>query len=562
MTRALLALFTFHLALFTLPTMAHEIFIKLDGDAFTVHSVVACTGSAPTHTRKQLSPYELKVAFCTSGAAAALADYKSASIALKRKDRYTAASTVTSPFSERLLSVNATVSGSGSTTRYEFTMELNSVLIADDMGKAASVEYDAEISWIKTGSLTPFKASNFTIVIEAAVLGEEETQPGLVIKSNRVIYVDQNWAQFSAQGFPAYANLQDAMDAAFALSPVPSFNDPVTIKIGNLIAGDAEITATTAWSIIIEGIEREASEIGDVIIHGGYGGTLTLKNLECGDWTYDTAGASQTVRLVNTAIDKIVAQAAAQIAVTGDVLSTLGTLDANGTAGTAGTAATGGAAATAGGAGTSAAPITVQGSLRVNTINGIGGAGGVGGAGDATQQNGAAGGAGGNGAELSIFDFARVGTVNIRGGAGGAGGAGHTNGNGGNGGAGGNGTLIYMDAQTRTGLTTSITGGDGGAGGLKAGTGTNGTAGANGTAAAQETFRALSVTRIGVAGFSIPANRGGLYLDATDRLIYYTPDGEEIPLSGALGATTVVTGDEIEFPLSGGGTGYIPFFRR
>lgn len=541
--------------------MAHEVFIKLDADAFTVHSVVACTGSAPTHTRKQLTPYELKVAFCTAGVAAALADYQAASLTLKRKDRFTAASTVNTPFGERVLNVNATVTGSGATTRYEFDSELNSVLIADDMGKAASVEYDAEISWIKTGSLTPYKASNFSIVIESAVLGEQETQPGLVIKSNRVIYVDQNWSQFSAQGFPAYETLQQAMDAAFALSPAPSFNDPVTIKIGNLVTGDAEITATAAWSIIIEGIEREASEIGDVIIHGAYGGNLTLKNLECGDWTYDTVGASQTVRLVNTQIDKIVGRVASQIELRGDVLSNLYTLDVNGTAGAAGTDATGGAAATAGSAGTAAGYAAIRGAVVVNTINGTGGAGGAGGAGNATQQNGAVGGAGGAGAEIALYDLVKANAINIRGGAGGAGGAGHTNGNGGAGGAGGAGNIIYIDALTRTGSSFYLTGGAGGAGGLKAGTGTNGTAGANGADAAINTLTVLAINRLG-AGGSTPSNRGGLYLDANDRLIYLDPDGTEIPISGALGATTVVSGDEIEFPLSGGGTGYIPFFRR
>jgi len=542
--------------------MPHEVFIKLDADAFTVHSVVACTGSAPTHTRKQLTPYELKVAFCTAGVADALADYQAASLTLKRKDRFTAASTVNTPFGERVLNVNATVTGSGATTRYEFSSELNSVLIADDMGKAASVEYDAEISWIKTGSLTPYKASNFSIVIESAVLGEQETQPGLVIKSNRVIYVDQNWSQFSAQGFPAYETLQGAMNAAFALSPVPSFNNPVTIKIGNLVTGDAEITATSNWSVIIEGIEREASEIGNVIIHGAYGGNLTLKNLECGDWTYDTVGASQTVRLVNTQIDKIVAQVTTQIAVTGDVLSHLYTLDIAGTAGAAGTAATGGAAATAGSAGTAAGYASVRGAMTINTITGTGGNGGVGGAGDATTQNGAAGGAGGAGAQVALYDLVKASAVNIRGGTGGAGGAGHTNGNGGNGGAGGNGVKIYMDALTRTGGTMSLIGGTGGTGGLKAGTGTNGTAGATGAAVAQEMLTALSINRLGVEGFGLSANRGGLYLNADNQLIYYTPAGDEVPLSGALGATTVVSGDQIEFPIPGGGTGYIDFFRR
>ena len=59
-----------------------------------------------------------------------------------------------------------------------------------------------------------------------------------------------------------------------------------------------------------------------------------------------------------------------------------------------------------------------------------------------------------------------------------------------------------------------------------------------------------------------PAPNGGCYYDTTLEELRFCVNGAWVGIGGSALPITIVAGDQIEFPLPGGGIGYIDFFRR
>ena len=395
--------------------MARLLYIKLDGGVHTVHSNEACTSSAVVFTQKQGTPFDLSVAFCTAGAAGALADLSGVNVSFKRTDRFSTSlsASITTPGSIRLLNPNYTISGSAGSTRYNFLINLQSGLVQSDMLLAASVSYDVEITWTLEGSAQTYKTTNtFTVLIESAVYGGTENAPSAALSTSRVVFVDDNYDVLSAQGFNAHVNLQDAIDAAWALTPAPSTTDPVIIRLGSLsTAGDATITATAPTALIIQGQGKAISTAGTISFDADYAHTITLQGLTCLLAIARGGGGAQDVNLLQAAVTEITTEVV--LTIDGDSASRVDLLTINGVDGANGDDADGDSGATVGANAIAAPSMILQGQMVIGQFLVNGGDGGAGGDGNSTYPLGKLGGAGGGGGGIILRGNALVELVTV-----------------------------------------------------------------------------------------------------------------------------------------------------
>lgn len=397
--------------------MARLLYIKLDGGVHTVHSNEACTSAAVVFTQKQGTPFDLSIAFCTAGAAGALADLSGVNVSFKRTDRFSSSlsAAITTPGSIRLLNPNYTISGSAGSTRYNFLTNLQSGLVQSDMLLAASVSYDVEITWTLEGSAQTYKTTNtFTVLIESAVYGGTENAPSAALSTSRVVFVDDNYDVLSAQGFNAHVNLQDAIDAAWALTPAPSTTDPVIIRLGSLsTAGDATITATAAAALIIQGQGKAISTAGTISYDADYAHTITLQGVTCQMAIALGTGESQILSLLQSNVTGITTEV--PITFDGDASSRVDLLTVNGVDGANGLDATTAylGSATYGEDANPAPSITLQGQMVIGHYLVNGGNGGAGGDGNSTYPLGKLGGSGGGGSSITLRGNALVELVTV-----------------------------------------------------------------------------------------------------------------------------------------------------
>ena len=384
--------------------MARLLYIKLDGGVHTVHSNEACTSSAVVFTQKQGTPFDLSVAFCTAGAAGALADLSGVNVSFKRTDRFSTSlsASITTPGSIRLLTPNYTISGSAGSTRYNFLINLQSGLVQSDMLLAASVSYDVEITWTLEGSAQTYKTTNtFTFLIESAVYGGTENAPSAALSTSRVVFVDDNYDVLSAQGFNAHVNLQDAIDAAWALTPAPSTTDPVIIRLGSLsTAGDATITATAPTALIIQGQGKAISTAGTISFAADYAHTITLQGLTCLLAIARGGGGAQDLNLLQANVTEITTEVV--LTIDGDSASRVDLITVNGLDGVDGDDADLDSAATVGTAAVDTPSMILQGQVVIGQLLVNAGDGGDGGNGNSTYPGGTLAGAGGSGGGITM----------------------------------------------------------------------------------------------------------------------------------------------------------------
>lgn len=532
--------------------MPRLLYIKLDGGVHTVHSNEACTSSAVVFTQKQGTPFDLSVAFCTAGAAGALADLSGVNVSFKRTDRFSTSlsASITTPGSIRLLTPNYTISGSAGSTRYNFLINLQSGLVQSDMLLAASVSYDVEITWTLEGSAQTYKTTNtFTVLIESAVYGGTENAPSAALSTSRVVFVDDNYDVLSAQGFSAHVNLQDAIDAAWALTPAPSTTDPVIIRLGSLsTAGDATITATAPTALIIQGQGKGISTAGTISFDSDYAHTITLQGLTCSLAIARGGGGAQDLNLLQANVTEITTEVV--LTIDGDSASRVDLLTINGVDGANGDDADGDSGATVGADAIAAPSMILQGQMVIGQILVNGGDGGAGGDGNSTYPLGKLGGAGGGGSGITLRGNALVELVTVHVGNAGLNGTSFTGYDPPSGAVyGGGGIVISYDSPYARILEFSTP--DGGLDNY----------GAAGPKAASISYvYPLQLPLLS----SDPAtpSAGSVLYNVNAELRLKNSAGTVIRINGDLSAAQIVTGDQIEFALPGGGTGYIDFFRR
>lgn len=543
--------------------MPSTIYIKLDNGVHTVHSDEACTSGVVAFTQKQLTPYDLAVAFCTSGTAGELAGVSGINISFKRTDRFNSglSSAITTPGNLRQFNPNYTVSGSTTTTRYNFLTNLQSALIQADMLLAASVSYDVEVTWTLEGSAQTYKTTNsLTVTIQSAVYGSTENAPSAALSTSRTIYVDNNADVLVAQGFNAHTTLQDALDAAWALTPEPALATPVIISIGAIAAGDAVLPTTSGeWALIMRGDSRLISTIGSLSWQADHNGNLTLDRVRVTSIEIDKgADVGIEMEVLQSQVDAFTT--GANVTMSGDVLSTIGSFTAAAVEGVSGDDADGDSGSSIGLEAGLAPQVTLSGAFTVQSYTAQGGNGGDGGDGNETYNSGSAGGNANSAGGLTINGSVRVEAVASIAGNGGAGGDSYGTTDGANGGNGADGLIISISSANVFIGAITATGGAAGTGGIAQGSsGSNGGDGTPGDPSVSVSYTAgiqvpatASAPDAPLVGFVIYSD-GGLKLKDTA--------GNVSELGGVTGGATIATGDELEFTVDGV-TYYIPAFRR
>jgi len=535
--------------------MPRLIYIKLDGGVHTVHSNEACTSSAVVFTQKQGTPFDLSVAFCTAGAAGAVADLSGVNLSFKRTDRFDAgiSSEITTPLNMRLLNPNYTISGSSGSTRYNFLTNLQSGLVQSDMLLDASTSYDVEITWTLTGSAQTYKTTKtLTFIIESAVYGGTENAPQAALSSSRVVFVDDNYDVLAAQGFNAHASLANAVAAAWALTPAPSIADPVIIRLGSLsTAGDATIPATAPTALIIQGQGKNASTAGTISFAADYAHAITMQGLTCQMDIARGGGGAQDINLLQANVTQITTEVV--LAIDGDAASRVDLITINGIDGADGDNADGDSAATAGIAPVDTPTIILQGQVVIGQIIVNAADGGDGGDGNATYPLGKLSGAGASGGSLVMRGSTLVELVTVHVGNAGSRGTSFTGYSPPPGVVlGGSGIVVTYESPYAQVLEYSPPDG-----------GIDADGGAPSTGQINPSISYTYPLQLPLLGGEPTAPVAGyvIYSEANTVKIKYKT-GEITTLTGPLSKATIVSGDQIEFSLPGGGTGYIDFFRR
>lgn len=248
--------------------MSRAIYIQLEDDKWTVHSADTGTGDAPQHTAKQNTPYRLSVAFLQGTVAQELAGDVTASLILKRKDRYATTAGVTERTKPRIINANVSKTGTGTSTRYTFESVLSSTLLDADCTLAKITDYDVEIEWRYDGSTTPFKTTDastdsndiWSLQVTAAVGSLTEAALNPFVNKGRSVYVGPDFATQAAYGINAVETFQEAWDYVTTLQGVTPGR--AFIFVGSYLtgtAGDATVTGSTVEDITIIGQSVENS---------------------------------------------------------------------------------------------------------------------------------------------------------------------------------------------------------------------------------------------------------------------------------------------------------------